>query len=252
MGGSNKTDGQILTNPKRDLTGEIFEKLTVIRQGPDLLQGNKRRAAWWCKCSCGNPTELLISGDSLKSGHTRSCGCIHKDFYENNNSYDLSGDYGICTMYDGNKFIFDIEDYDLIKKYNWHYVGRSYIGTTIGEDHKTLMIHRLLMNVQDISWKDVVVDHINGNIYDNRKSNLRVVTQSQNEMNQKRSINNTSGVTGVYKHQDKWCAHIKVDWKNIFLGIYDKYDDAVAARKAAEEKYFGQYSYNNSRGESNE
>ena len=250
MGGSNKTDGLMLTKPKQDLTGKVFTKLTVLYQGPDLIQGGSRRAAWFCKCACGNPNKLLISGDSLKTGHTKSCGCIHRDYYEDNNKYDISGEYGICTMSDGNKFIFDIDDYNLIKKYNWHFSGRDYIGTTIynkeTKKHETLMIHRLLMNVQDLSWKEVVVDHINGNIYDNRKSNLRVVTQAQNSMNQKKSKNNTSGITGVYSQNNKWCSHIKVNGTDIFLGMFDNFNDAVKVRKIAEEKYFGEYSYDNS------
>ena len=254
MGGSNNIDGLILVKPQKDLTGKIFSKLIVQRQGPDLIQGGKRRAAWYCKCMCGNPEELLISGDCLKSGHTKSCGCIHKDFFSKNNIYDLSGEYGICIMADGNKFIFDLEDYDKIKSYSWHLSGREYIGATIyyyinnKRIKYTLMVHRLIMGIQDISWKECVVDHINGNVFDNRKCNLRVVTQLQNAMNQKKSKNNTSGVTGVYKQKDRWCAHIKINGEDMFLGIYDDFNDAVKARKDAEEKYFGEYSYDNSRG----
>lgn len=249
------TDGLILTKPKKDLTGKKFSKLTVLRQGPDLIYSGGRRSAWWCRCDCGNENELLIDGYSLRSNHTKSCGCIHKDSFSDNNVYDISGEYCTCTMLDGNKFIFDIDDYDLIKKYNWHYCGRNYIGTTIynkeKKKHETVMLHRLIMGIQDKSWKEVVVDHINGDIYDNRKSNLRVVTQAQNSMNQKKSKNNTSGVSGVYSHNNKWCAHIKLNGENIFLGIFENFDDAVMARKNAEDKYFGEYSYDNSRANNN-
>lgn len=254
MGGSQKTDGQILTKPKIDLTGKKFGKLTVIEQGPDLLYSNTRRSAWYCKCDCGNPEKVLICSDSLRGGHTKSCGkCIFADVYSKNNVYDLSGEYGVCTMRDGNTFIFDLEDYDKIKQFTWHLSGREYIGTTINYESnsnkpkETLMIHRLIMGVQDISWKECVVDHINGNVYDNRKCNLRVVSQFQNSMNQKKSKNNTSGNTGVSKYKDKWGASIKVNSQKIFLGLYEKYEDAVKTRKEAEEKYFGEYSYDNSR-----
>ena len=217
--------------------------------------GGKRRAAWYCQCSCGNPEELLILGYSLQCGHTKSCGCAINDLYKDNNTYDLSGEYGSCTMADGNVFIFDLEDYDKIKKYTWHLSGREYIGTSINVkvnnkiNRQTLMIHRYIMDVQDKDWKECVVDHINGNVYDNRKSNLRVVTQQENTMNQKKPKNNTSGVTGVgfYKKNNKWGASIRCGVNTIFLGLFDNFEDAVKARKEAEEKYFGEYSYDNSR-----
>lgn len=249
------TDGLTLTKPKEDLSGRKFNKLMVLRQGPDIISG-RRRTAYYCKCECGNPEELLILADSIKGGHTKSCGkCIYKDIYKDNNIYDLSGDYGVCTMADGNKFIFDLDDYDLIKDYSWHLSGREYIGASINyrKDGKwtkhTLMIHRLIMGIQDISWKECVVDHINGDVFDNRKSNLRVIPQYKNMMNQKISSINTSGVPGVsfYKKNNKWGVSIHYDGNYEYLGLYDSFDEAVKVRKEAEEKYFREYSYDNSR-----
>ena len=95
-----------------------------------------------------------------------------------------------------------------------------------------------------------VVDHIhhpktNENKYDNRKENLRIVTQSQNCMNQHIRSNNTSGVKGVSwsKEKNKWQVKITVNYKQIHIGFFDedKFEDAVQARKDAEEKYFGEY-----------
>ena len=55
---------------KLDLTGQRFGKLTVLR--PAERRGN--RTAWLCRCACGRET-VVITG-RLRSGHTRSCGCI--------------------------------------------------------------------------------------------------------------------------------------------------------------------------------
>jgi len=56
-----------------DLVGRRFGKLTVMeREGTD----KNRRALWKCACSCGN--ETILSTSSLKSGNTRSCGCLMK------------------------------------------------------------------------------------------------------------------------------------------------------------------------------
>ena len=59
---------------------------------------------------------------------------------------------------------------------------------------------------------------------------------------------NSSGVTGVgyRKSYETWRARITVNKKNIYLGDFDKFEDAVKARKQAEEKYFGEHSYDNS------
>ena len=57
-----------------DLTRRTFGRLTVIeRAGSD----HGGRACWRCECSCG--TSKVISGDSLRSGNTRSCGCLARD-----------------------------------------------------------------------------------------------------------------------------------------------------------------------------
>ena len=83
---------------------------------------------------------------------------------------------------------------------------------------------------------------------DNRKENLRVVTRSQNNANMGLRVHNTSGCTGVTWHSTRkqWISRISIDKKDIFLGWFNDYDEAVKARKEAEEKYFGEYSYDNS------
>ena len=67
-------------------------------------------------------------------------------------------------------------------------------------------------------------------------------------MNQKQRENTSSGVTGVtWKNREqKWIARINIDGKEIYLGSYTNKEDAIKARREAEDKYFGEYSYNNS------
>ena len=80
------------------------------------------------------------------------------------------------------------------------------------------------------------VDHIDGNGLNNRWNNLREVSSQENNMNMRLSSNNTSGVTGVcWATRDKrWIANIKVNRKNKCLGYFTDFNEAVAARKAAE------------------
>jgi hypothetical protein len=85
----------------------------------------------------------------------------------------------------------------------------------------------------------------NGHKIDNRKSNLEIVTRSQNNMNCAIAKNNTSGTTGVYwsKRDEKWYARITVNYKNINLGYFDNINDAIRARKNAEIEYFKEHRY---------
>lgn len=62
----------------KDLSGKIFERLTVIRRADDYIQpSGKPVTMWLCRCKCG--TEVSIAGYSLTSGKTQSCGCYGKE-----------------------------------------------------------------------------------------------------------------------------------------------------------------------------
>ena len=241
------TDGLIKVRPKNDLTGKTFGKLTVLRQGPDHISNSgKRFMCWWCKCSCGNPDEVLAKASLLLNGHVQSCGCITKERLKKYNKYDLTGSYGIGWTNKDEEFYFDIKDFGLIKNFCWYYDDHGYLVAKSGKKH--IRISRYLMGVLDEDRTKIYVDHKNGDTRDNRRENLRIVTPSQNAMNSKLMSNNTSGCSGVYKYGDKWLAMIYANNEKIFLGYYDTYEDAVKIRKEAEEKYFGEYSYDNSRG----
>jgi len=59
--------------PCRDLTGQVFGRLTVTERGEDKWHS----ARWLCKCACG--TERIVQGSHLNNGTTKSCGCFHKE-----------------------------------------------------------------------------------------------------------------------------------------------------------------------------
>lgn len=61
-----------------DLTGQKYARLTVLERGPKRLFGNgEARRTWLCQCDCG--TEKHIGGRELRSGNTKSCGCLNND-----------------------------------------------------------------------------------------------------------------------------------------------------------------------------
>lgn len=59
----------------KDLTGQRFGRLTAIR-----YSHTKKSAYWICKCDCGN--EICLNAHNLRTGNTRSCGCLAKDTYK--------------------------------------------------------------------------------------------------------------------------------------------------------------------------
>lgn len=94
--------------------------------------------------------------------------------------------------------------------------------------------------------KNVIIDHINHDKTDNRKLNLRIADYSKNGMNKK--YDNRSVYPGVrfHKKQNNWSARIQVNYNPIHLGTFTTMDEAIKARKEAEDKYYGEFSYRKS------
>lgn len=88
--------------------------------------------------------------------------------------------------------------------------------------------------------KNKVVDHINGNSLDNRRSNLQFVTYSQNSMKRHNRSHNKSGYRGVYLHNrgNRWIAQIRLKNKSFYIGSFiNKKDAALAFNKMAKKFY---------------
>lgn len=76
-----------------DLTGKVFERLTVIER----VKSSKKGVYWKCSCSCGN--EIVVRGDTLVQGKTISCGCYKKEKSSEFNTIDLTGQkFGRLTV----------------------------------------------------------------------------------------------------------------------------------------------------------
>ena len=163
------------------------------------------------------------------------------------NQYDLSGDFGIGYTRKGEPFWFDLSDYDRIKDVCWSYTNRGYLGGRIRGSKKFVLFHRYIF---DEIPKGKQVDHIvhpkdPEKKYDNRRSNLRFVSPSQNAHNHVKFSHNTSGVNGVQwdSSLNKWRANIWVNNKKIYLGVSKNFEEAVKIRKRGEKKYFGSFAY---------
>lgn len=146
------------------------------------------------------------------------------------------------------------EDFVWLSKWKWCYHrGRKGCNTNYAErtdrskpKQQTIKMHIAVMKRHKRWKRGKQVDHINTCGCDNRKVNLRLATRGRQRENQKRRTDNTSGVTGVHWHkqQNKWQARISIDGKRESLGLFPNKKDAIAARRLAEIKYFGEYRYN--------
>jgi hypothetical protein len=115
---------------------------------------------------------------------------------------------------------------------------QNYGYIVIGVDNRRYMAHRLAWLYIYGTWPDNDIDHINQNKSDNRIANLRVVSRSKNMHNVNLHKHNTSGYKGVswHKPNKKWRAYIFLDYHQKHLGLFDKIEDAISARRRAELK----------------
>jgi hypothetical protein len=252
-----------MVNVKEDMTGWAMaehgvpdSRLTIIKQIDDYIEkGGKHRDRWLCECSCQEKNKIKVIGKHLRNGLVKSCGCLKKEKASINGSNNVknnpvdfnSEDYAIGYTLKGEPFWFDKEDYDKIKDYCWFYDKKGYVTATEKKTKKTIFLHVLIMSPVP---NGMIVDHKqhpprNGHKKDNRKENLEIKTQSQNMMNASLSSNNTSGVKGVSwsNKEQRWKVRIGINNKQIYIGTFINKQDAIDARKKAEEKYFGKYNY---------
>lgn len=132
------------------LLGLTYNRLTVVGKLDELDKKNNQQ--WICKCSCGNPNEIIATTYDLKSGKTKSCGCLHIENGRNAglsnkkyNTYDLTGEYGIgYTLNTDEQFYFDLDEFDKIKNYCWSKDGGGYIRSFDSIRKKGIKLHRLI------------------------------------------------------------------------------------------------------------
>lgn len=245
-----------LVNVKEDMTGwNMWEhgvpdsRLKVIKQIEDhVYPSGVRTSRWLCECSCDEHNIILAIGKSIRSGNTKSCGCLEYEIKcmsknKKYNTYDLSGEYGIGYTSSGEEFWFDKEDYDKIKNYCW-YTHHGYIEAR--DANNIISMHRLVLGLNQNDDRDI--DHIKHNKFDNRKKYLRICNHVDNCKNRELGANNTSGHKGIFWHNrdSVWEAQITVNKKKIYLGRFANLSDAIKARVDAEQKYFDEFSYNSS------
>lgn len=210
---------------KINIIGQKFGKLTVLETKIE----NKRRLCY-CLCECGNKKWIRI--DALKSKSTTSCGCLNKkNLFK---AKDIKGKkFGNLTVLEATnrrctngaiiwKCICKCGNIAYAISNNLQRGSVTSCGCLGSENSKN--------NIAKAIDKHLREDIVEG-------TNIPAITRK------KLLSNNKSGVTGVYwcKSKQRWRAQIGFKSKNYNLGYYKDKKEAVAARKEAEEKFFGEF-----------
>ena len=199
-----------------DLTGKSFGRLTVIRRA----KNRHGRICWLCRCECGNEKE--ITAHDLKAGKVKSCGCLK---YEREYTrVDISGrQFGRLTA------LYPTERRDKHGTVYWH--CRCSCGNEAEVSESSLMSGNCKScgclkkeNQKNISKQLHMVDGTCVEFLEKRKHRR----------------DNKSGFRGVYQLKNgKFRVSIGFRGKRISLGTFEKYEDAVETRLAAEDKIYG-------------
>lgn len=151
------------------------------------------------------------------------------------NTFEFTSDTCIGYTRKGERFLVDLDKFDLIKDYTWYMNSDGYVRTNVSdESHRQvqLNLHRLIMQCPT----GKMVDHVRGKTtrFDNRLCNLRICTNAENQYN-RRAINPT-GLKGVayYARVHRYQVQIQINRKLKYLGLFvDRVDAANAYDKAA-------------------
>lgn len=205
--------------PKRDLAGQKYGMLTVIRRAEQIRRG---RTHWVCRCDCGS--ETIVEQGHLLDGHTKSCGCYRR-IQPKTRIRDLTGQrFGrlvalkpVETKEKGARWLCRCD------------CGKERVCTSENlVSGKTKSCGCLVKAMR----KDLL------------KRNIHFIegTCVERISSRERCSNNTSGQRGVYrKGENKWRALIGFQGKVHNLGTFSRFEDAVKARLTAEEELYDRF-----------
>lgn len=138
---------------------------------------------------------------------------------------------------DGYKIIFDNDDYKVACKFKWHVREKG--------NHKRPYIAGTNMQASVFVFgsgkEGYVIDHINGDTFDNRKKNLRLATYSENGQNRKKKLNTSSRFIGVTFDRDKklYVGKLAKTGKTVWKKYFHSEVEAARAYNIEARKIYG-------------
>lgn len=142
----------------------------------------------------------------------------------------------LWTTNTNKKIFIDTEDFDKIKSYCWREDDYGYAKAGISKSEEKIKMHHIIIGKKE----DLVVDHIDRNPLNNKKNNLRHVTQQLNIVNKSIQKNNNTGIIGVaFDKRGFYDVRLVKHRKVVFRHKTNDFQEAIIKRLEAEVKYFG-------------
>jgi len=203
-----------------DLTGQKFGRLTVINKAKQAESGN---VCWVCKCDCGQTT--MVRTNKLISGHTLSCGCLLREYVEGSR-LKLSGQrFGFLTVIKES----NLRTNDMGMKWECQCDCGNMI--VVAGNSLVQGSTQSCGCLKDSTFKSMYESNLQKNCKEGTYLPLLYAGLRKD---------NATGVKGVYLEgcTKKYRAAIAISGRQYKLGRYANIDDAICARKEAEDKYF--------------
>ena len=185
-----------------------------------------------CK-NCGK--EIEVPPQRVKVSQNVCCSnkCRY-EFRRKNNGINYISKNDYCEMIIKDKIIkIDLEDIEKVQKYTWYVNQSGYVYTSIqiGRKNKrgvyhNILLHRYIMDVENSTYP--LVDHINRDILDNRKNNLRLANYQTNVLNSSLRRDNKTGYKCVFlnKQTGKYFSQVRRNGEIKYLGSADTAEQA--------------------------
>lgn len=200
-----------------DEVGHRYGQLLVLYQDTSI---HKKHAYWVCRCDCGNT--VTVDGLKLRSGHTKSCGCLREK-----HGYSQTSEYS--SYQSMMKRCYD-ESND-----NYPYYGGRGIKVC---DRWREDINNFMQDMGQKPDPNYSIDRIDPN-GDYTPENCRWSNVYEQQRNKRVCKKSRTGVTGVIPYMNKFQAYIRCNGKLHHLGYFDTVEEAAEARKKAEAYYWG-------------
>lgn len=235
------------------LTRRIISDINIGKshyQESEIYPINKKYARNFLTTCCICGEKAVSSYDNKEYCHKHYMQMYHHQEIQSYSIYDrnqyvLYDDYAEIILKNryGEEVArtkIDLDRLEDVIKYKWYCYEyenmKQYCQGTL-ESGEKIRLHHYILNISKNTLQGKVVDHINGDSLDNRKQNLRIVTQQENLRNMKPN-NKMKGIR-IYYLKDgtpRYGARITYNYKTISLGTYNTLEEAQIARKQAEEK----------------
>ena len=202
--------------PRIDLTGQRFGKLLVIGEKGRINE----QVAWECQCDCGNTT--VVRSSDLRSGDTKSCGCLRKELHTK---------HGQNTRKRGETLTYQCWKAMIGRCYRPNNTSFPYYGGRGIKVCKSWWKFRNFYRDMGDKPKGLTLERINGD-GDYEPSNCKWASYQEQNQN-KRNVKGYSW----NKENQKWVAHIQINNNQIYLGSFNKENNAKRAYLKAKKKY---------------